>query len=130
MTGTRAADPIQVALRFNERINARDLDGLSRLMPADHAFVDTEGVAVAGRPACLEAWRGFFAAFPDYRNVFTSLTAHGDLVTVVGYSECSEPSLAGPALWTATVRGEQVAVWQVHTDTPQVRARLAIADGR
>jgi hypothetical protein len=37
----------------------------------------------------------------------------GDTVTVTGHSMCSEPALAGPARWTATVRDGKVARSQV-----------------
>jgi ketosteroid isomerase-like protein len=102
-----------VALRFNDRINARDLDGLSALMTDDHTFVDSAGDRVEGKPACVEAWRGFFAAFPDYRNVFSGTRTAGDSVAITGYSQCSVPELAGPARWTARVRDGRVALWQV-----------------
>jgi ketosteroid isomerase-like protein len=106
-------DPPSVVVAFNECINARDLDGLTSMMTDDHEFVDSAGAVVAGKAACVEAWRGFFDAFPDYRNVFASVLADGDTVTVVGRSECSEPSLVGPARWTATVRAGRIARWQV-----------------
>jgi ketosteroid isomerase-like protein len=119
-------DATAIAARFNDSINSRDVEGLARLMSDDHRFVDSESNAVFGKQACLDAWRGFFDSFPDYRNIFTSLTAKDDVVTIVGYSECTEPSLAGPALWTATIRGETVTEWRVHTDTPETRARLGV----
>jgi ketosteroid isomerase-like protein len=106
-------DPRAVAAAFNDRINARDLDGLTALMTDDHAFVDSAGATITPKSACAEAWRGFFDAFPDYRNVFVSLTAEGETVTIAGYSECSDPGLAGPARWIVTVRGGKIARWQV-----------------
>jgi ketosteroid isomerase-like protein len=106
-------DPRSVVAAFNDRINARDLDGLAALMTDDHTFVDSAGATFAPKSACAEAWRGFFDAFPGYRNVFTSLAAEGDTVTITGYSECSDPELAGPARWIATVREGKVARWQV-----------------
>lgn len=109
MNGAAGADPVSVAGRFNDSINDRDIDGLASLMADDHTFVDTEGGVVSGRHACLEAWRGFFTAFPDYRNIFASFTMRGDVVTIVGHSLCSMPGLAGPALWTATISGGKVA---------------------
>jgi ketosteroid isomerase-like protein len=118
------AEAISVAVRFNACINDRDLAGLAELMPNDHRFVDSAEGVVAGKPACLAAWRGFFNAFPDYRNVFSTLSARGDVVTIVGHSVCAEPNLAGPALWTATVRDGQVAEWRVFEDTPQARRLL------
>jgi ketosteroid isomerase-like protein len=123
-----SGDPAECAVLFNECINSRDVDGLAASMTDDHMFIDTEGGVVSGKPACIEAWRGFFAAFPDYRNVFTSITANGDVVAIVGHSECSEPILAGPALWTARVRGGRISEWRVHHDSPEIRQRL-LPDG-
>ena len=62
------SETVAVAAAFNEAINTRDLDRLAGLMTDDHTFVDSAGGTVAGKPACVEAWRGFFEAFPDYRN--------------------------------------------------------------
>lgn len=121
MADEGSADPTAVVVRFNDCINGRDIGGLARLMSEDHTFIDSQGGVVLGKQGCLDAWRGFFDSFPDYRNVFDSLTARDDLVTVVGHSVCSEPSLAGPALWTARIRDGKVAEWHVYEDTPQVR---------
>lgn len=120
-------DPVDVVRRFNAAINDRDLDGLAPVMSDEHMFVDTQGGTVRGKQACLEAWRGFFAAFPDYRNTFTELTARDDVVAVAGYSECERPELAGPALWSARVTGSLVAEWRVHEDTPQTRHELGLS---
>jgi ketosteroid isomerase-like protein len=118
------ADLTSVAARFNRCVNARDLDGLADLMTDDHTFIDSAGSTLAGKAACLTAWRAFFDGFPDYRNTFTSLTAADGVVTIVGYSECADPSLAGPARWTATIRDGKVAAWHVRADTPETRRRL------
>ena len=37
-------DLISTALRFNERINARDLTGLGEMMTEDHVFIDIPAV--------------------------------------------------------------------------------------
>lgn len=98
-------------------------------MSDDHTFIDTQGGAVSGKQGCLDAWRGFFESFPDYRNVFDSLTVTDDVVTAIGHSVCSEGSLAGPALWTARIRDDKVVEWRVYDDTPEVREQLAVQDG-
>jgi ketosteroid isomerase-like protein len=120
------AGAVSTASEFNARINARDLPGLVALMSEDHTFVDSEGAAVVGKSACREAWQGFFASFPDYRNVFAAMTADeaDEVVTIVGRSECSVPALAGPALWVAGVRDGLVTRWQVYEDSPENRAFL------
>ncbi len=111
---------------FNERINARDLDGLAALMTEDHVFTDSLDAKVSGKAQCVEAWRGFFAAFPDYRNTFTRLSSQASTATATGYSTCETPALDGPALWTAETRAGKVSHWRVYSDTPEVRARLGI----
>jgi hypothetical protein len=70
---------------------------------------------VRGRVACVDAWRGFFAAFPDYRNVFERVreVVPGE-VEAAGRSVCSDPRLDGPARWTATVVDGHVRRWQLH----------------
>ena len=117
---------VAIANSFNDAIARRDLDGLTALMTPDHTFTDTEGSTVTGRTACRAAWEGFFAAFPDYRNVFTTVITAGDRATLAGYSVCAEPALDGPALWTATVHDGRVASWTVHHDTPDNRRRLGL----
>jgi ketosteroid isomerase-like protein len=126
---TRAAAPT-VARAFNDCINARDLAGLTALMTDDHTFVDSEGSTTTGRDACVEAWRGFFASFPDYCNVFDTVTSEGDSVYIAGRSECSEPELAGPALWRAVVHDGRVAHWQIYVDSPHARSELGLVGDR
>ena len=106
-------EPEQTAHRFNDAINRRDLDALADLMTEDHRFVDTAGSVVDGKPACVDAWRGFFASFPDYRNEFATVTTTDDRVVIEGRSACSVPELAGPARWHALVRDGQVVEWRV-----------------
>jgi ketosteroid isomerase-like protein len=115
LTTNRAQSaPNDVVRRFNDAINARDLDRLSSLMTEDHRFIDSAGSIVDGKPSCIDAWRRFFDAFPDYCNEFDHLEAYDDVVTVRGRSHGSVPALDGSARWTARVEGERVAEWRVH----------------
>ena len=116
----------QTALTFNDCINARHIDGLAALMSDDHTFIDAVGSIIVGKAACLDAWRGFFATFPDYQNHFTEVTAHDVTVSMLGHSTCSYELLNGPAIWTARVVDEQVAEWHVYEDSPEVRRFLKI----
>ena len=105
-----------VVVAFNDAVNAADLARLEALMTEDHRFVDAAGSEVRGRAACVDAWRGFFATFPDYRNVFEQVSEIGrGEVEAVGRSECSDPRLDGPARWTATVVDGRLRRWQVNT---------------
>jgi catechol 2,3-dioxygenase-like lactoylglutathione lyase family enzyme/ketosteroid isomerase-like protein len=124
-----AAAPEHVARLFNERINARDLDGLVALMAPEHVLIDSAGGRVEGRERAREAWRSFFAAFPDYQNHFDTVTARGDRVLITGRSICSHAELAGRALWSAIVRGDRVLEWRAYEDTAEQRAALVLVTG-
>lgn len=115
-----------VVVAFNDCINARDVSGLGALMTDDHAFVDSANTATRGKADCVRAWTRFFAAFPDYRNRFERIVVDGNVVAIAGRSECSDARLSGPALWSATVRDNQVAKWRVYEDIAQNRAALAL----
>ena len=107
-----AFDVMMVTLRFNEKINQRDLDGLVELMTDDHPFIDNSGEIDKNMK---KGWKEFFANHPDYRNIFTSVTVRNNVAVMVGYSTCSnEPKLNGPSMWTAKVRGGRVSEWRVY----------------
>lgn len=100
------------ALRFNEKINEQNLEGLAELMTDDHTFIDNDGNVTEGRDAMKEGWREFFKKYPDYRNEFTSVTVQDNIVVMVGYSTCSFKPLNGPNIWTAKIQGGQVSEWK------------------
>jgi len=115
-----------IALHFNECINSRDIHGLASLMTEDHTFIDMANQAVQGKEKVVEAWQGFFALFPDYRNSFARVESRNHLVAISGYSTCSEKQLDGPALWTAKLKDEKVAEWRVYEDTLANRHLLSL----
>jgi ketosteroid isomerase-like protein len=119
-------DPESIVVRFNDRINGQDLEGLARLMTDDHVFIDSVGGHLDGRQGCLAAWRGFFDAYPDYRNEFAFMLASDDTVAVSGRSVCSEPALDGPALWTVKISKSLVREWRVYEDRPETRAQIGL----
>jgi ketosteroid isomerase-like protein len=121
-----AFDIMMVALKFNERINQRDLEGLVALMTNDHTFIDSSNKVHEGKAAMTEGWREFFTIYPDYRNIFTRVQVDADVVIMVGYSTCSYDPLDGPALWTAKIRAGLVAEWRVYDDTSENRRTLGI----
>jgi ketosteroid isomerase-like protein len=115
-----------VVLRFVERINAHDADGLAELMSADHAFVDALGRRHKGRDAMREGWRGFFEHFPGYRIEAARALASGQVVALFGTASggyrVEGRVLQGrrwevPAAWSALVSSGLVAEWQVYCDT-------------
>jgi ketosteroid isomerase-like protein len=119
-------DPKLVTMLFNEQINNQDLHTLTDMMTEDHTFIDSEGDVVKGKEEMSKAWAEFFTSYPDYRNIFTRIESRGNLVVIMGYSECSYTPLHGPALWTALIRDGKVAEWRVYDDTPQNRKKLHV----
>jgi len=102
------------ALRFNERINQQDLEGLAELMTDDHAFIDSGGSVTKGKDSMIQSWRYFFEKYPDYRNELTHVMVQDNVVVMVGYSRCSYKPLDGSNVWTAKIRGERVSEWRVY----------------
>ena len=116
----------EVVLRFNDCINNKDVEGLDELMAEDHSFIDGGNNVFSGKENCLHAWEGFFQMFPDYKNVFKQVTEDDDLVKVEGYSQCSDPILAGPALWTAKIKAGRIYEWRVYEDNAANRKLLKL----
>ena len=104
-------DIMMVALRFNEKINLQDLDGIIDLMTDDHTFIDNSGNCYQNME---EGWRKFFENHLDYRNIFTSVTVTHNIAVMIGYSTCSnERRLNGPSIWIAKIKDGRVSEWKV-----------------
>jgi ketosteroid isomerase-like protein len=97
-----ATDTKIVVVRFNDCINARDIEGLSRLMTSDHVFMDSSGNSVVGKQACVNAWKSFFAAFPDYQNLFDRFRMTEDVVAIAGRSATQNVDDTGAILCYVT----------------------------
>ena len=97
-------------------------------MTEDHAFMNSGGEISRGRVTMISAWKPFFARYPCCRRVFQQVTADRDRVTPIGRGHCQEePILDGPVLWTALVRGNQVAEWRVVEDKQDHRQQMGLA---
>jgi ketosteroid isomerase-like protein len=107
---------ILAAVKFNERINQRDLEGLARLMTDDHSLIvvaNNKGETTKGKNVVKEGWKEFFKKYPDYRNIFTCVTVQDNVVVIVGYSTCSFKPLEGPNIWTAKIHRGLISEWRV-----------------
>lgn len=56
---------INTALKFNEKINQRDIEGLAKLMTDDHTFIDNAGTVTKGKALMIKGWTDFFSNFPN-----------------------------------------------------------------
>lgn len=114
---------------FNDAITRADIERLSGLIAPKHRFIDPAGQIVEGREAVVAAWRGFFRAFPGYRNVFEEFRVSGSDAVMRGYSISNDSRLDGPALWRAEVVDRHLTLWAVYEDTPENRKNLGFASG-
>lgn len=105
---------ILTAVRFNDRINQRDPEGLAELMTDDHTFIDNSGKVTKGKLAMRESWKDFFEKYPDYQNIVACVTSLDNVVVMVGHSTCSYKPLKGPNIWTAKMRNRLVSEWRVY----------------
>src|SRR3989304_9056567 len=104
---------MSIALKFNEKINEQDPEGLAELMTEDHTFIDSDGATTKGKETIKKVWKEFFKEYPDYQNPFTCVTTQNNIVVVVGYSTCSHKPLNRHNIWTAKIRGKRVSEWRV-----------------
>ena len=119
-------DPKLIALLFNECINDKDLNGLTRLMSEDHAFIDREGRTHQPKQVMIDGWRDFFKMFPDYRNTFDRIESRENLVVILGHAYWSEKQTYDPVIWTATIVDDLAREWRVCEDTAGNRKRLKL----
>ena len=119
---------ISIALRFNEKINARDLTGLSDMMTKEHVFIDSSDETHKGRNEMILGWAEFFRKYPDYRNNFIQVLVKDKVVIMLGFSECSYDPLDGDAIWTAKIENGLVAEWRVYDDTPDNREKFSLSE--
>lgn len=122
-----------VVAAFVGAINRHDLDALTESMTRDHAFVDSAGAVLEGREAVREAWRRYFALFPDYAVEVEQVLSGDDGVALFGVARGTfarsggsrpEDSWEIPAAWRALVRDGRVAEWSVFADNDPVRRIL------
>jgi len=125
-----AMTAVDVALRFADRINTKDIDGVVALMTDDHRFIDSLDVEVVGREKIRHSWEEYFHIVPDYHIQVRKSIADGQLVVLLGFARGTytrngtlrpENAWETPAAWRALVRGERLAEWQVYADNEPIR---------
>jgi len=87
---------------------------------------------VVGRRANLDAWRGYFSAFPSYVIHPRHLAASGPTVAVLGTTTGShvglpdEEEVTLDVIWIAEAVLGRLSRWRIAADTPALRARVGI----
>ncbi|HEY2392841.1 MAG TPA: nuclear transport factor 2 family protein [Candidatus Angelobacter sp.] len=129
------SNPIEVVLRFEEHINARNAEAICALMGPDGEFVDALGNRIQGLAKLHAAWEGYFKIVPDYSISHSEIFADGNTVAVFGSAQGTFVNPKGgapkkenfwktPAAWRAVVKDGKIAVWQVYADNEPIRALM------
>lgn len=124
---------VDVALRFVDRINAKDIQGIVALMTEDHRFVDSLGMEIVGRERVQQGWERYFRIVPDYYIEVRETVGDGPVVILLGVAQGTytadgtlraENAWETPAAWQARVKGDHIAEWQVYADNEPIRRRM------
>ena len=115
----------EIVLKFIERINRQDVEGLADLMSEDHVFLDSVGGRGEGRENMRRGWAEYFRMMSDFRIEVEMTIAEEDRVAVVGTASGTyvidgkvsrENYWKCPAAWLAVVKDELLAEWRVFAD--------------
>jgi len=121
--------PIDLVLKFLEKINQHDVDALVSLMSEEHVLVDSLGSRFQGREKLRAGWQSYFKMCPDYTVSHEEIFAHGNIVAVFGSAGGTIAAKGGlkpenrwrvPVAWMATIRDGKLVEWRVYADNKAV----------
>jgi hypothetical protein len=128
----RPLPAVATVVSFIDRINRSDLDGLRELMHDNHTLVVLDESPLTGRQANVDAWSGYFSAFPDYVIYPRCIASKGSRVAVLGATTGSHLGLSDDeeakltVIWLASVADGLLLELRVAEDTPELRATFGI----
>ena len=112
-------------LKFIDRINAHDVDGIVALMSKDYEFVNSSGDHFHDLKFLKDTWRAQFENHPDFKIRADRVICDGQCVGVFGFSEGTyspdgvmreENHWEVPAAFLGIVRDGKVAYWETYSD--------------
>jgi ketosteroid isomerase-like protein len=118
-------DMKQTILKFIERINAHDVDGIMALVSKDYEFVNSSGDHFHDLKFLRDTWRAQFENHPDFKIRADHVICDGQRVGVFGFSEGTyspdgvlreENHWEVPAAFLGIVRDNKVAYWETYSD--------------
>lgn len=116
-------------LKFIERINAHDVNGIVALMAEDYRFVNSSGDSFHGLEFMREEWTKHFDRYPDFHIHVNAIIAGEEGVGVFGEAEGTYTSddpveeddhWRIPAAFYGIASDGKMAHWQVYADSSVV----------
>lgn len=98
-TASSRIDPIQIVLRFNEALNAADVDSMMRYLTPDTVFENTDpppdGARFEGQAAVRAFWQEFFSSSSQAQitveDIFATGSPLGDRCVMLWRYEWIDP---------------------------------------
>jgi SnoaL-like domain len=124
--------PVAAVVSFVDCVNRGDVEGLGRLMTADHELRVFDEPPVAGREANVAAWRGYLDAFPAYVIHPRRIAEVGGRVAVLGHTTGSHLGLPDAEesrqtlIWLADVIDGALSNWVLVEDNSANRRRFGL----
>jgi uncharacterized protein (TIGR02246 family) len=117
--------PEKIVIKFVDRINAHDVDGLAAMMTEDHMFVDSDGDVAQGRDVMRKGWVDYFTNYPEYKIHISKICKSGKAVAILGATSGShvapEIEAQETVIWLAKIENGLVAQWCIYTDIDQIK---------
>src|SRR5204863_214776 len=102
------------------------------LMSNDHRLVVLDEPPLVGRDASLDAWNGYFSAFPYYVIYPRHIATTGLNTAVLGTTTGShlglpdEDEMQLDVIWLAETSARKLTSWRVAEESPSLRERTGI----
>jgi ketosteroid isomerase-like protein len=123
---------IAAVMEFIGCVNRRDIDGLRARMTDGHTLHVFDEEPVSGREALVEAWRGYFASFPEYLIHPHEYVYANNGVAVLGHTTGSHLGLPDDVereqtvIWFARVESGRLRLWRLLEDTAHHRHEFRV----
>jgi uncharacterized protein (TIGR02246 family) len=119
-----------IALKFVDRINAQDANGLAKLMTDNFRFIDYEGNINKGRKKMRKGFASYFSSYPEYKIIIEKIGQSGNDVAIIGTTTGShvppEIEAKWTLVWTAKIKNNLVAEWRIYSDINMIKKSLKL----
>ena len=119
-----------IALKFIDRINAQDADGLAKLMTENFKFIDYGGNVYQGQERMRDGFAEYFTSYPKYKILVEKICLSGNDVAFIakttGSHVPSELEEKETLVFIAQIENGLVAEWRIYSDIERVKKKEQI----